>query len=295
MQYCLGNGNWYITLSTNKILVWFCFSIRHTMVCHDGISPFVPDVDNSNNSHDDIFVPELPRNGALLSQAANSELNVARLGIPDSVIVSIPVENNGSESSQARTESRAELVEMPTASLSRRQHQAVSSPSNSAPVPPMLVRRGIVNRRNLRLNLRRASPPIPQQNSATPTYSYTAIGHTPTSPPPMLGGTPQMFGGPLHHPQAISYPISPGLTNGHLVYSYVPSPVSGVPPDSSGFFRVNPAALVSHQAIARYGANLVVLTGNKRRRNSFENETERERVRVIENSRGDPLPVRVNT
>ena len=266
------------------------------MVCHDGISPMVPDVDNTSNSgHDDIFVPELPRNGALLSQAANSELNMPRLGITDSVIVSIPVENNGSETSQPRTESRPELVEMPTVSSSQRQHQAASSPNNSAPVPPMLVRRGIVNRRNLRLNLRRASPPIPQQSSATPTYSYTAIGHTPTSPPPMLGGTPQMFGGPLQHPQAISYPVSPGLTNGHLVYSYVPSPVSGVPPDSSGFFRVNPAALVSHQAIARYGGSLVVFTGNKRRRNSVDNETERERVRVVENPRGEPLPVRVHT
>jgi len=281
------------------MLMWFCFSHRHTMVCHDGISPLVPDVDNnSNGTHDDIFVPELLRNGALLSQAANSEINVPRLGITDSVIVSVPVENNGSDdtSPQSRTESRAEHVEMPTVSSSRRQHHTTSSPSNGVSVPPMLVRRGIVNRRNLRLNLRRASPPIPQQSSVTPTYSYTAIGHTPTSPPPILGGTPQMFGGSLQHPQAISYPVSPGLTSGHFVYSYVPSPVSGVPPDSSGFFRVNPAALVSHQAIARYGGSLVVFAGNKRRRNSVDNETtERERVRVVENSRGDPLPVRVNT
>jgi len=269
------------------------------MVCHDGISPMVPDVDNSpNGNHEDMFVPELPRNGALLSQAANSELNMPRLGITDSVLVSVPVENSGNESSQTRTDSRAELVEMPTAPSLRRQPQGVSPSSNNAPVAPMLVRRGIVNRRNLRLNLRRASPPIPQQNSATPTYSYTAIGHTPNSPPPMLGGTPQMFGGPLQHPQAIAYPVSPGLTSGHLVYSYVPSPVSGVPPDSSGFFRVMPgnAALVSHQAaLARYGGNLVVIAGNKRRRNSVDNETERERVRVVESSRGDPLPVRVNT
>ena len=229
----------------------------------DSLSPSVPDVDFNKTGPEDVFVPG---SGSHTTSLSNSELSAPRLGI---------AEINQTVSPSEPDTARAEIREP---SLQR------STSSNAVSLPSMLSRRGVTNRRNLHLNLRRSSPPLPHQNSATPTYSYTAIGHTPTSPPPIVGGSPQpsMFTGQLLHP----LPTSPGP----LVYSYVPSPVSGVP-DSSGFFRVIPGG-AHHQAIMTRGAGLVLIpSGSKRRRESVESETDR--IRVLESSRGDPLSVRV--
>ena len=237
----------------------------------DCLSPSVPDIDFNKTGPEDMFVPGSANHTTSLS---SSELNAPRLGIAEiSQVVS------SSEHETARSEIRNSEP-----SLQR------STSSNAVPLPSMLSRRGVTNRRDLHLNLRRSSPPLPHQNSATPTYSYTAIGHTPTSPPPIVGGSPQpsIFTGQLLHP----HPTSPGVTTGPLVYSYVPSPVSGVP-DSSGFFRVIPSgATAAHQAIMARGAGVIFIpNGSKRRRESVENETDR--IRVLESSRGDPLSVRV--
>ena len=236
----------------------------------DILSPSVPDIDFNKTGPEDMFVPCSANHTTSLS---SSELNAPRLGIAEINQASSP-----GEPETARVE-----VRNSEPSLQR------STSSNAVPLPSMLSRRGVSNRRNLHLNLRRSSPPLPHQNSATPTYSYTAIGHTPTSPPPIIGGSPQpsMFSGQLLHPQ----PTSPGATTA-LLYSYVPSPVSGVP-DSSGFFRVIPSgATAAHQAImARGGGVIFIPSGSKRRRESLENEPDR--IRVLESSRGDPLSVRV--
>lgn len=232
----------------------------------------MPDIDYNQNGSEELCVPGSGSHTALLS---SSELNAPRLGIFDISQATAAVSPNEPET--ARVE-----VRNSESSLQR------SASSNPAAMPSMLSRRGALNRPNLHLNLRRSSPPLPHQNSATPTYSYTAIGHTPTSPPPIVGGSPQpsMFAGQLHHP----HPISPGVTAGPLVYSYVPSPVSGVP-DSSGFFRFIPSG-VHHQAVmARHSGVVLIASGNKRRRESVENEADR--IRVLESPRGDPLSVRV--
>lgn len=244
---------------------------RHTVSGgHECLSPSVPDIDFNQNGPEDIIVPE-SSHAALLS---NSELTAPRLGIAEI-----------SQTATVETE-QAPRPEVRTAELSSQ--RTISNP----PLPSMLSRRGIMNRRNLHLNLRRSSPPLPHQNSATPTYSYTAIGHTPTSPPPIVGGSPQpsMFGGQLHHP----HPSSPGINSAPLLYSYVPSPVSGVP-DGSGFFRFIPSGVASHHPAIMARHNLAgmvfVASGSKRRRESMEHETDR--IRVLESPRGDPLTVRV--
>jgi len=234
---------------------------------HDTLSPSVPDIDFNQNTPEDVFVPGSTNSATSLS---SSELNAPRLGISElNPIIT------ASESETARPETRNLEPLL----------QRTTSPNNVS-LPSTVTRRGTLNRRNLHLNLRRSSPTLSHQNSATPTYSYTAIGHTPTSPPPIIGGTPSMFGGLLHHP----HPTSPGLTS-VLYSSYVPSPVSGVP-DSSGFnFRVIPNGTVTQQAVMTRQGVIFIASGNKRRRESMDNETDR--IRVLENSRGDPLSVRV--
>lgn len=240
---------------------------------HEILSPSVPDIDFSQNGSEDFSVPTSTNTASLSSL----ELNAPRLAMSD---INQTVSPNEPEVAIVRPDVRNSESSL----------QRSTSSNNSGPLPSMLSRRG-VNHRNLHLNLRRSSPPLPHQNSATPTYSYTAIGHTPTSPPPIVGGSPQpsMFAGQLHHP----HPTSPGVTAGSLVYSYVPSPVSGVP-DNSGFFRFIPSGaqqpvMTRHNVAA---AGLVFITsGNKRRRESVEHETDR--IRVLESPRGDPLSVRV--
>lgn len=239
--------------------------------CHENLSPSVPDVDLAHSPEEMYAVPGSSNNGTLLS---SSELNAPRLGISD---ISSPVTPGASDLDTTISEIRN--VEPSV--------QQRTPSSNSPSVSSMLSRRGgPLNRHNLHLNLRqRSSPPLPHHNVATPTYSYTAIGHTPTSPPPIAGGSPQpsMFGGQLHHP----HPISPGP----LVYSYVPSPVSGVP-DNLGFFRVIPSGATAHQGIVgRHNTVLFIASGNKRRRESVESETDR--IRILESPRGEASPVRV--
>ena len=210
----------------------------------------------------------MPGSASHTTSLSSSELNAPRLGISE---ISQSSPSNELETNRAETRN-------PEASLQR---------NTSSNMPSMLSRRGVLNRRNLHLNLRRSSPPL--QTSATPTYSYTAIGHTPTSPPPIVGGSPQpsMFAGQLHNP----HPISPGGTPaGPLVYSYVPSPVSGVP-DSSGYFRFIPGGAHQQGVITRHTGVVFITSGNKRRRESVESETDR--IRVLESPRGDPLSVRV--
>ena len=209
----------------------------------------------------------MPSSASHTTSLSSSELNAPRLGISEI--------NQTLPSNELET-SRADIRNLEP-SLQR----------SSSNVPSMMSRRGVLNRRNLHLNLRRSSPPL--QTSVTPTYSYTAIGHTPTSPPPIVGGSPQpsMFTGQLHNP----HPISPGGTPGPLVYSYVPSPVSGVP-DSSGYFRFIPGGAHQQQAVMTRHTGVVFITSsNKRRRESVESETDR--IRVLESPRGDPLSVRV--
>ena len=239
---------------------------------HENLSPSVPDVDFNRTGSEEMLVPGSTNNVALLS---SSELNAPRLGIAD-------INQTVITSSESEIITRAEMRDSEPPSLQR------NTSTNASPLPSMLSRRGITNRRNLHLNLRRSSP-LPHQNSATPTYSYTAIGHTPTSPPPIISGSPQpsMFTGQLVHP----LPTSPGVA-GPLLYSYVPSPVSGVP-DSSGFFRVIPGGSTGHhQAIMTRGTGVLLIpSSNKRRRESLEHETDR--IRILESPRGDPLSVRV--
>lgn len=250
---------------------YVCVCRHSTTNSHENLSPSVPDIDFNQNTSEDIIVPGSSNNGTSLSSL---ELNAPRLGI--------------SEFNPMVTASESETVRSETRNLEPSLQRTTSS--NNVSLPSMLSRRGTLNRRNLHLNLRRSSPTLLHQNSATPTYSYTAIGHTPTSPPPIIGGTPSMFGGLLHHP----HPTSPGLTSVPLLYSsYVPSPVSGVP-DSSGFFRVIPSSgAVTHQqaVMTRQGSVVFIASGNKRRRESVDNETDR--IRVLESPRGDPLSVRV--
>ena len=257
----------------NEQFVLHYLSLRNSVSYGpDILSPSVPDIDFNKTGPEDMFVPGSANHTTSLS---SSELNIPRLGIAE---INQAVSPNEPETARAE-------VRNSEPSLQR------STSSNAVPLPSMLSRRGVSNRRNLHLNLRRSSPPLPHQNSATPTYSYTAIGHTPTSPPPIIGGSPQpsMFSGQLLHPQ----PTSPGVTTAPLLYSYVPSPVSGVP-DSSGFFRVIPsgATAAHHQAVmARGGGVIFIPSGSKRRRESIENEADR--IRILESSRGDPLSVRV--
>ena len=235
---------------------------------HDALSPSVPDIDFNQAGAEDICVPGATSHTTSLM---SSELNAPRLGISE---ITQTLSSNEPETARAE-------IRNSEPSLQR------STSTNGAPLPSMVSRRGALNRRNLHLNLRRSSPPL--QTSATPTYSYTAIGHTPTSPPPIITGSPQpsMFTGQLHQP----HPVSPGGTaGGPLVYSYVPSPVSGVP-DSSGYFRFIPGGVHQQAVMTRHTGVVFITSGNKRRRESVETETDR--IRVLESPRGDPLSVRV--